>query len=83
VVISNDLKERYIRQAKRLRRELKDVSLDDNEWLLKSWDQDGVGIVKVHCLDCHKDCGGDSGNHNNFGVANLFSNFKSSHLVSM
>ena len=49
---------------------------------MKSWDQDGVGIVKLHCLECRKDCGSDSCNHNNFVVANLFSNFKSSHLAS-
>ena len=50
--------------------------------MLKSWDQDGVGIVKVFCVECRKECGGDSGSHSNTTVANLFSNFKSSHLTS-
>jgi len=41
----------YLRQAECLRRELKDLSLKDNDWVFKSWDQDGVEIVKVHYLD--------------------------------
>jgi len=50
--------------------------------VLKSWDQDGARIIKVHCLEFQKNCGSDSGNHNNNVVANSFSNFKTSHLVS-
>lgn len=50
--------------------------------VLKLWNRDGVGIVKVSCLECRKECGGDSGSRSNTNVANLFSNFKSSHLTS-
>jgi len=72
-----------VRQAKRLRRELtEDFSLKVNAWLLKSWDLDGVGIVEVHCLECRKDYGRHSRNHKNNAIVKLFSNFKTSHLVS-
>lgn len=82
IVIGKDVMECYVKQVGRLQIELKEVSLDDHEWILKSWDQDGVGIVKLHCVECRKDCGSDSGNHNNSVVAILFSNFKNSHLAS-
>jgi hypothetical protein len=48
----------------------------------KSWDQNGVGIVKVHCIECVKDFGGCTRDHSKVVVSNLFSNFIKSHIIS-
>jgi len=61
------------------------MSLEDNEWVLKSWvlkswNQDGVGTMKVLCMECRKEFGSDNGNHSNVVIANLFSNFQTSHF---
>ena len=39
-----------------------------------------MGIVKIHCGECVKDFGGNSGELNNHTVSNLFANFKKHHL---
>ena len=39
----------YVKEEERLRYELKQLCLEDHLWFLKSWDQNGVGVIKVHC----------------------------------
>lgn len=38
---------RYHRGEKKLRKELGLISLEDHMWCLKSWDKDGVWVVKL------------------------------------
>jgi hypothetical protein len=49
---------------------------------LNSWDQNGVGVVKVHCIECMKDFGGCAGDHNKVAISNLFNNFRKSHVMN-
>jgi ribosomal protein S27E len=72
----------YFKGEEKLRNELKQISLEDHNWSLKSWDQDGVGVLKVYCEECCKDIGGGSGGHTKITAPNLFSNFRKSHLMS-
>jgi hypothetical protein len=46
-----------------LRNEFEQISLEDHNWSLKSWDQDRVGVVKVYCEEWCKDFGGGSSFH--------------------
>lgn len=82
-LISAEVMERYHAQAEKLKRDLKDSDLDDHKWELRSWDQDGVGVVKLYCCECRKETGGQSGNHSKVTIQNLFSNFRTSHLQSI
>lgn len=59
-----------------MREELELISLEDHEWKLKSWYQDGKYVVVLHCSECSKDFGGKSGVHSKDRVTNLFSNFQ-------
>jgi hypothetical protein len=54
--------------------------LDDNLWYLKSWDENDVAIVKIHCGECVKDFGGIAGDYNSHAINNLFTNFRKTHL---
>ena len=72
----------YNEGAEKLRKVLKDVSLEDHDWCLKSYDNHGKGIVIIYCLECKKDFGGIDGQHTKDRVSNLFSNFKKSHIMS-
>ena len=65
----------------RLRHELKQLCLEDHSWFPKSWDQNGIGIVKVHCVECVKDLGCCTGDHSKVAVNNLFNNFCKSHVM--
>jgi len=38
--------------------------------------------VKIFCIECRKEIGGDSGKHDKTNIQNLFNNFKAKHLQS-
>jgi hypothetical protein len=48
------------------------VCLRDHEWVVKSWDHNGLGVAKVHCLECIKDFGGSNGDHSKGAISNIF-----------
>jgi hypothetical protein len=77
-----EIMNKYQRGEEKLRKELGLISLEDHMWCLKSWDKDGVGVVKLFCEECGKDCGGSSGDHSKITINNLFSNFRKNHLLS-
>jgi hypothetical protein len=81
-LISAEVMDKYILEEENLRRKLKGISLEDHDWKLKSFDHNGVGVVKIYCLDCNKHHGGISGDHTSHAIQNLFNNFKGSHLGS-
>ena len=56
--------------------------MEDHAWHLKSWDHNGVGILKLYCGECSVDFGGRSGDHTKAMIHNLFNNFKNSHIMS-
>lgn len=76
VLLPNEVMDRYLERAKKLRAELKRVALNDHEWWLKSFDLNGRGVVKLWCAECKKDCGGDSNDHTKTQIDNLFNNFR-------
>jgi hypothetical protein len=80
LMIPKDMSNRFIEDAQWLKNEMKQISLDDDNWFLKTWDEDGVGMVKVLCEECGKDFGLGVWNHNTSTFTNLFLNFKKSHL---
>ena len=82
LLLPNQVMERYLERAKKLRLELKRIALDDHEWCLKTFDLNGSGVVKLWCAECKKDCGGSSKDHTKAQIDNLFNNFKRSHIVS-
>ena len=56
--------------------------MEDHNWSLRSWDQDGVAVVKLYCGECRSLVGGSSGKHDKNTISNLFCNFQKSHLMS-
>jgi hypothetical protein len=36
--------------------------------------------VKIHCVECDKDFGGNTGEHNTHSISNMFANFRKHHL---
>ena len=38
-----------------------------------------MGVVKIHCDECIKDFGGNTGDHSNYSISNLFANFQKHH----
>ena len=48
LLIPKEVMELYFKGEEKLRNELKQISLEDHNWSLKSWDQDGVGVLKVY-----------------------------------
>ena len=81
-LISADIMENYKTAAAKLRRELAAMDFADHTWNLKSYDQHGVAVVKIHCGECNKEFGGTGGDHSRSAIQNLFANFKKSHLHS-
>ena len=65
-----------------VKKELRDISLDDHVWNLKLVDINGVAVVKLHYGECDKDFGGSSREHTKSTINNLFANFKKSHIMS-
>ena len=74
--------DKYLDFERKTTRELHNRDMDDHNWVLKSFDKNGVAIVKFHYVECGKDCGGSSGKHSKDAVSNLFNNFKNSHVVT-
>ena len=58
LLLSNEVMDRYLERAKKLKAELKRVAMDDHDWCLKTFDLNGKGVVKLWCGECKKDCGG-------------------------
>jgi hypothetical protein len=57
-LLYNEVQEKYVRNAAKLKRELADLNLDDNLWHLRSYDENGVAVVKLYCGECKKGFGG-------------------------
>ena len=72
----------YIEGKLKLQKVLADLSLEDHDWCLKSYDSQGKAIVILHSLEYKKDFGGTDGQHSKDRVSNLFSNFRKSHIMS-
>ena len=81
-LLPNEVMDRYLERAKKLRAELKKVAMSDHDWWLKTFDLNGGGVVKLWCGECKKDCGGGSKDHTKAHIDNLFNNFRRSHIVS-
>jgi hypothetical protein len=81
-LISKEVMQWYVKGEERLKHELKQLCLEDHLWFLKSWDHNGVGVVKVHCVEYVKDLRCSTGYHNKVAVSNLFNNFRKSHVMS-
>ena len=82
-LIPREVMDWYLRAEEKLRKELNQIALEDHSWSLRSWDESGVGIVKLYCDECRKDFGSNTGEHTKPGVTNLFANFKKSHIMSL
>lgn len=65
-----------------MKKDLKCSSLKDNRWLLRSTDLHGNGVVKIICIECRKEVGGDNGKHDKINIQNLFNNFRWKYLMS-
>ena len=63
-----------------MKRDIKYSSQEDNWWVLKSWDFNGNGVVKIFCVECHKDIGGTARSMTKTNIQNLFNDFKAKHL---
>ena len=48
----------YLLQVDKLKQDLRDLDLDDHKWELRSWNQDGMGILELFCNECRKEIGG-------------------------
>lgn len=81
-VLSAEVLALYTEGEQKLRKVLADISLEDHDWCLKSYDHHGKAIVILHCLECKKDFGGTEGQHYKDKISNLFSNFRKSHIMS-
>ena len=81
-LLSNDMMENYRIAAVKLTRELQEMDFTNYLWKLKTYDQHGVVVVKILCVEYNKESGGTSGDHSWYGIQNLFTNFKKSHLHS-
>jgi hypothetical protein len=65
-----------------LKTELAALNCGDNLWYVRSWNEDGVAVVKLYCGECKKDFGGQTRDHSKQAVHNLLNNFKVSHVTS-
>lgn len=81
-LIPKDVMDRYMEVAEKVKSDLKCASQEDNGWYVKSWDHNGVGVVKIFCVECRKETSGESGNYHKTAIQNLFNNFKAKHLQS-
>jgi hypothetical protein len=80
LLLSKELEAKYVAAAKTLQKELDNDLYNNQVWHLKSWDSDGMAVVKMWCGECGKDFGGTSNNQSSLAICNLFTNFKKSHL---
>ena len=63
ILISNEIKKNYECNVVKQTRELADLDFADREWRLQSYDQHGVGVVKIHYGECNKEIRGTSNKH--------------------
>ena len=82
-LLPTDVMDHYLERAKKLRLELKRVTLHDHDWYLKTFDLNGTGVVKLWYAECKKDCGRGRKDHTEAYIDNLFNNFRQSHIVSV
>jgi len=80
-LIFKEVWECYLEQLEKLKRDLKTSSQEDNRWLLRTVDFNGNGIVKIFCVECRKEIGGDNGKHEKSNIQNLFNNYRCKHLL--
>jgi hypothetical protein len=81
-LLPKEVLDKYMKATSKLKKELALIDLKDHEWKLKSWDLNGILVVKVYCGECNKDFGGTRGDHSKNTIHNLFANFKKSHIQS-
>ena len=72
----------YMEEEQKLRKVLKNASLVDCEWGLKSYNHHGKVVVIVYCMECKEDFGGTDGQHLKDRISNLFSNFRKNRIMS-
>ena len=80
--VSMEVMALYMEGEQKLRKVLKNASLEDHEWGLKSYNHHGKAVIIVYCMECKKDFGGTDGQHTKDLISNLFSNFRKSHIMS-
>jgi hypothetical protein len=68
IMIPKEIMGKYLVVVEKLKKKLIGISLDDHLWSLKSWDQNGIGIVKLWCGKCCKGFGGISGDHSKSSI---------------
>lgn len=71
----------YTDNEHKLHKVLKDISLNDHDWCLKSYNRYNKLVIVFNCQEC-KDFGGIDNQHSKERVSNLFSNFRKSHVMS-
>jgi hypothetical protein len=81
-LVAKEVIAKYQQVEEKLPRDLHESSCDGNDvvWYLKFWDANGNGIVKIHYGECQKDFGGNTGDHTNYAITNLFASFGKHHL---
>ena len=82
VLLPKEVEAKYLTKAEKMKKELVQIDLQDHVWHLKSWNKKDIPVVKLHCVSCNKNMGGDSGNHSKGAIHNLLNNFKKSHVLS-
>ena len=75
-LVAKEVIAKYQQANEKLRQDLYESSCDGDDavWYLKSWDANGIRIVKIHCGKCQKDFGGNTRNHTNYAISNFFAN---------
>jgi hypothetical protein len=81
VLLPKEVEEKSMKTAEKLRKILIQIDLQDHLWHLRSWDDNGVPMVKLYCGECKKDFGGNSGDYSKAAIHNLLNNFKKSHIL--
>ena len=81
-LVPKEVIDKYFAAKQKLKKEMAHISLDDHLWFLKSFDHNGVGIIKIYCQECKKDFRGSGARYGKIAVMNLFTNFKKSHILS-
>ena len=71
-----DVFEWYSKAEERLCKDLKQMSMEDHDCSLRSWDQGGARVIKFYCNECQNIFDGSTGKHIKFYVTNLFSKFE-------
>ena len=81
-LLSDEVMKKYNGVVPKLKKDLENVDMADHDWHLKTYDLNSVGVMKIHCCECNKEFCGATRDHSKSVIANLFANFKKSHLHS-